>query len=188
MIRRLPELLITGSTVLLCVLLFAPGVTSVAGAEVHFDRLAGTDLGMGIGARAIGMAGAVVSAADDASAVYWNPSGLAEMDDNQLLVSVNVLNDFSAAAVTYRPEIASLEAYRMTLGLALINRLSFKGDSGTETWDGYAAHLLNLAMIPAGEDFSGAVASRTMDVRLSLAIRFPRFKNWALGVTVAHIS
>jgi hypothetical protein len=49
----------------LCVLLAVVGVSGVAEAQAP------------LGTRAAGMAGAFVGVADDASAVYWNPAGLA---------------------------------------------------------------------------------------------------------------
>jgi hypothetical protein len=55
-------------------------------AECPATKLAGEFLATGFGARALGMGGAYVSVADDASAVYWNPAGLVQMDRSQLLL------------------------------------------------------------------------------------------------------
>ena len=41
-------------------------------------------LRFGVGARAFGMGGAYVAVADDATATYWNPAGLAQLNGNQL--------------------------------------------------------------------------------------------------------
>ena len=49
-------------------------------------KLAGEFLATGFGAKALGMGGAFVSIADDASAVYWNPAGLHQLDRRQALV------------------------------------------------------------------------------------------------------
>jgi long-chain fatty acid transport protein len=38
----------------------------------------------GIGARALAMGGAFVAVADDATAVYWNPAGLAQVADTRI--------------------------------------------------------------------------------------------------------
>ncbi|HOH08005.1 MAG TPA: UPF0164 family protein, partial [bacterium] len=43
-------------------------------------------LSIGVGARATGMGGAFVGTADDASALYWNPAGIARSGDIQLLL------------------------------------------------------------------------------------------------------
>ena len=39
-------------------------------------KYAGEFLALGVGARALGMGGAFVSLADDATAAYWNPAGI----------------------------------------------------------------------------------------------------------------
>ncbi len=44
-------------------------------------------LDIGVGARGIGMGGAFTALADDASAVYWNPAGLARLEKRELSVS-----------------------------------------------------------------------------------------------------
>lgn len=44
-------------------------------------------LRIGVGARALGLAGAYVAMADDGSASYWNPAGLADLNKHQLLFS-----------------------------------------------------------------------------------------------------
>ncbi|HEY5037458.1 MAG TPA: hypothetical protein VIJ93_00130 [bacterium] len=40
---------------------------------------------MGVGVRAMGMSGAFAAIADDPSAAYWNPAGLAQLEEPQLL-------------------------------------------------------------------------------------------------------
>src|SRR5215468_8588160 len=49
----------------------------------------GQFLKIGIGARAAGMGGAFVAVADDPSAVFWNPAGLARLDEDKTAVMVN---------------------------------------------------------------------------------------------------
>lgn len=44
-------------------------------------------LKIGVGARAMGLGGAFTSVADDPSAVYWNPAGIARMEKSQLQFS-----------------------------------------------------------------------------------------------------
>jgi len=44
-------------------------------------------LKIGAGARAVSMGGAFVSLADDASAMYWNPSGIVQLKRSELLVN-----------------------------------------------------------------------------------------------------
>ncbi|MCR4295433.1 MAG: PorV/PorQ family protein, partial [Elusimicrobia bacterium] len=44
-------------------------------------------LDIGVGARGIGMGGAHTALADDSSAVYWNPAGLARLEQREVSVS-----------------------------------------------------------------------------------------------------
>ena len=59
-------------------LTFAQGVTKTG-------TTAGKFLSMGIGPRAIAMGGAFTSIADDASAMYWNPAGIDNLQQNQII-------------------------------------------------------------------------------------------------------
>jgi len=159
-----------------------------AASDVDFERLNGSDLGMGVGARAMGMAGAFSAVADDVSAAYWNPAGLSRLAENQFLFSADLFEDISAVVVAYQPPISFLKRYDFVVGLGYINRLSFKGDSGNGTWSGYPAHLLDLAMVDVGEDFSGRVDSRTYDIRLSLAVSPPQVNDFSVGLNLVQIS
>jgi hypothetical protein len=47
-------------------------------------KYAGEFLSLGVGARALGMGGAFVAVADDATACLWNPSGLSQLNRKQL--------------------------------------------------------------------------------------------------------
>jgi hypothetical protein len=49
-------------------------------------KLAGESFATGLGAKALGMGGAFVSIADDASAAYWNPAGLVQPEQRQILL------------------------------------------------------------------------------------------------------
>lgn len=167
---------------------FLPAIAGNALAGVDFERLNGSDLGMGVGARAQGMAGAFVAVADDASTIYWNPAGLALLPQNQLYLSVALVEDVSAAAVAYRPTVSFFERYGVVVGLGYINRLSFKGDSGAETWSGYPSHLLDLAMVDVEDDFSGRVDSRTYDLRMSFAASPPQMDGFSVGASLVHIA
>jgi hypothetical protein len=50
----------------------------------HAAKYAGEFLSLGVGAKALGMGGAFVAVANDATASYWNPSGLCQLDQKQL--------------------------------------------------------------------------------------------------------
>lgn len=75
--------------VLLLVLLAMPGVAWGAKEFEKVGTMGGQFLKIPIGARATGMGGAFVSVADDPSAIFWNPSGIARL--NESAVSFNHL-------------------------------------------------------------------------------------------------
>jgi hypothetical protein len=49
------------------------------------DKFAAEFLKIGVGARALGMGGAFVSLSDDASAAYWNPAGLTQLESREAM-------------------------------------------------------------------------------------------------------
>ncbi|MDZ7292479.1 MAG: PorV/PorQ family protein [candidate division KSB1 bacterium] len=61
---------------------FAQGETDVSKVGIT----AAPFLSIGVGARAIAMGGAFVATANDASALYWNPAGLAPLQRSELLL------------------------------------------------------------------------------------------------------
>lgn len=155
-------------------------------AEVQFDALNGSDLGMGVGARAIGMGGAFVAIADDPSATFWNPAGLTDLKGSQFFLSADLPDDFSACSLVYKPSIWELDRLNVAIGLSFVNRLRIKGDSGSNTWAGRPSHILDLGTIEVEEDFSGSLKSETYDTRLSLSFVHPTYRNLSVGVNLIH--
>lgn len=74
-IRRdvMKKIMILFLSLLLCTSLLAQSVSKVGTTAANF-------LNIDVGARAVSMGGAFTTLANDASAVYWNPAGLARMD------------------------------------------------------------------------------------------------------------
>jgi hypothetical protein len=182
---------LTGSSMtrilFILILLSSAILTHFAFADVDFDYLHGSDLGMGIGARAMSMGGAFTAIADDATAVFWNPAGLAQLTDNQIFLSGDYPGVFSSTGFVYRPEAKVFRRRQLTIGLTMVNRLRFKGDSGDEVWDEYASNLLSMAMVDTDDDFSGEIDSRTMDIRFSLALAPFNNKQLLIGFNYIHL-
>jgi hypothetical protein len=57
-----------------------------AGPAAAVDTFAAEFLKIGVGARALGMGGSFVSLADDASAPYWNPAGLIQLEQREAML------------------------------------------------------------------------------------------------------
>jgi hypothetical protein len=58
-----------------------------AGEVTKTGTTAAPFLGIGVGARAIGMGSAFVAVANDVTAMYWNPSGIASLDQIEVIFS-----------------------------------------------------------------------------------------------------
>lgn len=66
--------------VLLPIQLFAQNVSKVGTTAAEF-------LQIGVGSRATGMGGAFVAVSDDASALYWNPAGIASVEKYEIITT-----------------------------------------------------------------------------------------------------
>ncbi|NTV51399.1 MAG: PorV/PorQ family protein [Candidatus Firestonebacteria bacterium] len=75
--------------------LWLPGAQMIFAADGDAGQ-AGAFLTYGAGARAMGMGRAFVGLADDATAVYWNPGGLANVAQNQVILQHTTLIDSNA--------------------------------------------------------------------------------------------
>ncbi len=82
--RRSPMRVILGMLVLLLV---APAIVGAAEEFEKVGTIGGQFLKIGVGARATAMGSAFVSVADDPSAIYWNPAGVARIYKS--VVSIN---------------------------------------------------------------------------------------------------
>ena len=95
-------------------------VIAVAGgqAQTVIAKYAGEFIALGVGARALGMGGAFAALANDVTAGYWNPAGLARLDYPEFILMHDaefgglVNNDYGAVALPVGPST--------TLGLSVI--------------------------------------------------------------------
>jgi hypothetical protein len=90
--------------------------------EAWADKYAAEFLKVGAGARALGMGGAFVALADDASATYWNPAGLVSLSSKEVEAMHaeqfgNIVNyDYISAAFPS----SSLDERKSAIGVAFI--------------------------------------------------------------------
>ncbi len=92
-------------------------------------------LKIGMGSRAIGMGGAFTATADDITAMYWNPGGLAGVYSNEAGFShVQWFADVSlnyAAAATHIPGIGTLGVAVTVLSIGEMDVRSLEAPTGT---------------------------------------------------------
>lgn len=141
---------------------------AVGAKDVHSD--AGTSgfpfLKINIGARAVGMGGAFTGLADDASAIYYNPAGLAGIENDQFILGYhNYFVDIQsglAGALFRLNEHSSLGAYASYLNYGEFDATDEQGNETGETFGG-------------GDLMLGVAYSRAVSY------------NWKVGATVKFI-
>ena len=113
----------------------------------------------GIGARALAMGGAFVAVCDDATAMVWNPAGLAQLDDTRL---VGMSTDLYGWGITHQFVGATTSFANLGIGLGW-ERASIDGQvvevggglGGAFTWvesaiiGSLAANVMDVAMAGA---------------------------------------
>ncbi len=83
------------------------------------ENYTGDFLTNGIGARALGLGGAYVSIADDATATYWNPAGIAGVSHNYQVCMMHATRRSGLGAFSYVSGIGKVLP-QLTLGLSWI--------------------------------------------------------------------
>ncbi len=87
----------------------APGAHAQAVGQERIATTTGSFLKIGLGARAVGMGGAFVAVANDPSAMYWNPAGVASIVRREAMVSnVQWPADINYTHLTYIAPVAKL--------------------------------------------------------------------------------
>jgi len=124
-------------------------------------------LQIGVGSRAIGMGGAFVATANDASAMYWNPAGLGNLSSAELIfVHTNWLADISfdfAGAILPLGKIGTLGASITMLNMGQMEVRTVDMQNGT------------------GEFFNAS------DLALAVSYGFSLTDRFALGLNVKYL-
>ena len=113
---------------------------------------AGSFVRDGVGSRAFGFGGAFVAIADDASATFWNPAGLVQLEGANL--SAMHTNRFGLD-ITYQFVGATLALEELGLGISMvrssIDEIPFYGDEG----EGFFSETQTLMAGSLGYDTGG---------------------------------
>lgn len=117
--------------------------------QLHAQKYSNEFLSIGVGARAQGMGNSVVASIDDVTACYWNPAGLAAIDnDNGLQIGAMHSEWFAGVGkYDYLGMTLPFGGANRRLGISLIrfgiddipNTLSLYEDDGTVNYDNIVA-------------------------------------------------
>ncbi|MFQ6613704.1 MAG: PorV/PorQ family protein [Fidelibacterota bacterium] len=159
-------------------------------------------LKIGAGARAVGMGGAFVSIADDASAMYWNPSGITQLKSDELLV--NHSQWIADIAFTYfgfvqtLPRIGTLgiQVTAMTMGDMDVTRYGYEEGTGETFRAGsyalgftYARNLTDRFSIGGTAKYINEFISRSSASGLAIdlgTLFLTPFKDVRFGVSISN--
>jgi hypothetical protein len=123
------------------VLLSLPLSADAAQVFEKVGTLGGQSLKIGLGARAAGMGEAYVAIADDATAVYWNPAGIARLSGQSISINhtawpANVLFDQAAYvfSVKWIPGMLGVNVRALTMSRDVV-RTTYLPEGTGETFD-----------------------------------------------------
>ena len=123
------------------VLLSLPLSSEAAQVFEKVGTLGGQSLKIGVGARAAGMGEAYVAIADDATAVYWNPAGIARLSGQSISINhtawpANVLFDQAAYvfSVKWIPGMLGVNVRALTMSRDIV-RTTYLPEGTGETFD-----------------------------------------------------
>ncbi len=162
--------------ILLLALALPPGTAAAGSGEKNAGTSAGEFLKLGADARGIAMGGEMSAASEDAAAVFWNPAGLARLDERHATLTHSVLfhsvfYDFAAYAHPVRPLIPARRremrpSVRGTIALGILylnaGSLTERDNTGQDTGGSFTPR--DTAVIAAW----GASFSESVDLGLAL--------------------
>jgi hypothetical protein len=116
------------------ILIVALSLTTAQIAVASAGTSSASFLKMGAGARAAAMGESFVSVADDATATYWNPAGLAQVQDIQVSAMQNT--HFVDTQYQHLAAVKPLEKFTLGLSLARMDYGSIDSYSAGDVRDG----------------------------------------------------
>lgn len=129
------------AAVAVLVLLSLPLSSEAAQVFEKVGTLGGQSLKIGVGARAAGMGEAYVAIADDATAVYWNPAGIARLSGQSISINhtawpANVLFDQAAYvfSIKWIPGMLGVNVRALTMSRDIV-RTTYLPEGNGETFD-----------------------------------------------------
>jgi len=135
------------------VLMVMVATSSMGETVTKTGTTAATFLSIGVGSRALGMGGAYVAVADDASALYWNPAGTARLEASQFMFSHNewiadINFDYAATAIPMGSSgVLGVSATFLTMGEQMVRTVSQPEGTGEKFDAGSYAMAVGYSMM-----------------------------------------
>lgn len=134
---------------IIVVVMMILGLVLQAGAVTKVGTTAAGFLNIDVGSRALGMGGAYVAVADDITAMYWNPAGVARIDKAQTAFShtkwIADVNFNYAAIVVPLGNIGNLGANATFLTMDQMERTTIAEPEGTGEFFDAGSYAFGLA-------------------------------------------
>jgi len=131
-----------------------------AGSSYGVERVGTTAyqfLKLNVGVRGVGMGNALVAGADDATAMFWNPSGLGWMENREVALShVNLPADINYDLVALAWPVGDLGVFGLQMGVLHMDDMEVRT---AETPEG-TGELFTASDIQVGLSFSRMVTDR----------------------------
>jgi hypothetical protein len=171
--------------ILLLPILFISLTTTSA--QTVFGKYAGEFMAIGVGSRPLGMGGAFVGVADDVTAGYYNPAGLANLNYPQISLMHSeqfgdlVNYDYGAVAIPFGAD--------MSFGLSIM-RLGVDGipDTRNALIDGQTGEIINdINNIYARLDYSRITEFSNQDWAFYLTFAKRQSENFYWGANIKII-
>lgn len=108
-------------------------LTGFAQADIQNFGANSNALGLGVGARATGMGGAFVALADDATAAYWNPAGLGQMElylYNAGMQYVSLPNEAFSSYLSYGFQLPVIGSFALAWNNLSVGDIQLRDSSG----------------------------------------------------------
>ncbi|THB72041.1 MAG: hypothetical protein D6B28_06360 [Gammaproteobacteria bacterium] len=149
----------------------------------------GSDLMLGVGARNIALAGAVTAGTGDVYSAYWNPAGLAKIENTQITISNKPSYDL--IPVNYLAAASSTDnildtGWNLSYAFAFIPRLHIYGN-GTFRDDEFESIFMRYALPELAGDFTGELESKTKDYRFAFGLTSQNYPELRVGFSIGYV-
>lgn len=135
-------------SVLIFSFMFTEAFSQIGASLTKTGTTAAQFLKIGVGSRALGMGGAFVASANDVSAVYWNPAGIALIDDREASFNhidwlMDVVYDHAAFAMNFG-DFGTIGAFVGVLSMGEMLVRTVEKPEGTGEY--FGAGALNIGL------------------------------------------